>query len=35
MRYNQPLRVEQWEFVIRPGGQTVPLPTVVHAAYYH
>lgn len=33
--YNQPIRVDRWEFIIRQEGQTGPLPTVVHAQYYH
>ncbi|UPT73027.1 MAG: hypothetical protein M0D55_14125 [Elusimicrobiota bacterium] len=35
IRYNQPMRIDSWELIIRPGGQTGPLPTVVHAQYYH
>lgn len=35
IRYDQKLRVGQWEFIIQPGGKTGPLPTVVHAQYHH
>lgn len=33
--YGRMVRIDGWEIIIQPGGQTGPLPTVVHAVYHH